>query len=151
MAEWLDLFQTVGILGGLFFGAGGLAISNVTLSRNTKATELDNFARLMQMHRDIWKGASQRPELKRIFEKDADISKVGPTVQEEEFLNIAFGHFQFGWGIAKSSAFVTLDELKDDLHNFFSFPLRLAVWKKLTSGRNSEFIRFVDRAIEQRR
>ena len=151
MAEWSKAFEIVGILGGVIFGAGGLAISNITLSRNTKATELDNFAGLMQMHRDLWEGASQRPELKRIFEKDADVSNVGPTVQEEEFLNIAFGHFQFGWGIAKSSAFVTLDELRDDLHDFFSFPLRRVVWKKLTSGRNSEFIRFVDREIERHR
>ena len=69
------------------------------------------------------------------------------TVAEEEFLNLAFAHFQTSWRIAKAGGIITLGELAIDAHDFLDLPLPRAVWEKTKRFRNPRFVRFVEQAM----
>ena len=72
------------------------------------------------------------------------------TVAEEEFLNLAFVHFEMGWRLAKSIGTSEINGQQADIRHFFSLPLPHVVWEKTKSNRNPKFVRFVERALRRR-
>lgn len=117
-------------------------------NREAKAREIENLLTMNAQHHDLWGGALQKPELRRVFEADVDVLKSPATVAETEFLNLVLVHYQTGWTVAKSGSLITLSELKSDLCNFLSLPLPRTVWEKTKGLRNAKFVRFVEKALE---
>jgi len=115
--------------------------------REAKAREVENLLTLTELHRELWNGISKRPELKRIFQADANVLKKPITVAESEFLNLAFVHFQTGWTVARSGALISLSDLKADVREFFALPLPRSVWENTKTFRNPEFARFVNKSL----
>jgi hypothetical protein len=138
--NWFSLIQTVGIVGSLL-------LATAAARREAKSREIENLLTISEHHRSLWNEAHQRKDLERIFEADLDVLKNPATVAENEFLNLIFAHYQTGWNLSKTGAFVSLDEMKSDVRGFFTLPLPHAVWEKTKKYRNRKFVRFVTRAL----
>lgn len=91
-------------------------------NREEKAREIENLLTMNTQHHNLWGGALQKPDLRRVFEPGADILKNPTTVAETEFLNLVLVHYQTGWTVARSGSLITLSELRADLCNFLSLP-----------------------------
>jgi len=140
-ANWFNLIQTLGIVGGLWFTASAA-------NREAKAKEVENLLTLAEHHQGLWNGVTQRKDLARVFRSDVDALSTPPSIAENVFLNSVIVHFQTGWWIARSGGITNLDELKTDARSFFSLPLPRAVWEKTKATRNQRFVRFVESALE---
>ena len=70
------------------------------------------------------------------------------TNVEEEFLNLVFVHFNTGWQLAGTGAFVSRDELARDVRSFFSLPLPARVWEQTRHARDSRFCDFIERCLK---
>lgn len=138
--NWLNLAQTVSLLGG-----GLLAVA--VFLRESRGRKLGHFLTLAQQHRDLWNEAHRRPELARIFQREADLVAYPITVVEEEFLNLVIVHFQTGWLFTHDSAFLNKKNMAADAHEFFSLPLPRAVWNSTRSARDPKFVRFMEKAF----
>jgi len=129
---------------------GTLLLGIAAVYRDALCRESSNLLTLKEQHKELWKGVSSRPELKRLFQMDIDALTVEPKPEEEEFLNLVFVHFQTGWSLAKFGLLISRTEISDDLRDFFRFPLRRAIWEKTKRGRNQEFVRFVVNALKKK-
>jgi hypothetical protein len=139
-ANWFNVFQTVGIVGGLILAAAAAV-------REARAREIQNLLTISDQHREVWSELLMSPELKRILQRDADISAEPPTSREEASVNLVIVQYLKAWRIARMGGLLTLKELAVDISGFFSFPLPLAVWEKTTRFRNRRFVRFVEQAL----
>lgn len=138
--NWLNLLQTLGIIGS------GL-LTTAALRRETRARKLGYFLSLAQQHRELWSEAHRRPELTRIFQREADLVANPVSVVEEEFLNLVIVHFHTGWLFAKDTAFLEHEAIATDARTFFSLPLPQAVWNSTRAAREPKFIRFMEEAF----
>jgi hypothetical protein len=143
-SEWFSIVQTVGVVGGLIF-------TGITISRDAKAKEAANALAFAERHRQFWREAIERPELRRIFSENADLLERRITAAERIFLNLAFVQYETGWNIAKKVDRSDLKPLKSDVRKFFSLPLPQAVWKETKQFRNQRFVRFVEKTMESGR
>jgi hypothetical protein len=140
--NWFNLAQTLGIMGSLWMTAAAA-------HRDAKSREIENLLTLNGQHRELWSGVLEKPELKRVFQDDANVLEKPVTVAEKEFLNLVFVHYQTGWTVVKSGALMTLTEMKTDIRDFFALPLPRAVWEKTKKMRDRRFVQFVERALKK--
>jgi len=140
-ANWFPFLQTVCAIGGLCFTAGYFV-------GDGKSRRVVNLSSRTERHRALWDEARRSSDLYRIFHEDANVLSQSVTVAEEEFLNAAFLHFEYGWELAEITNKSRLNLLRKDVQHFFSLPLPRAVWEKTKQYRNPKFVRFVDRALE---
>ena len=138
--NWLNLLQTLGIIGS------GL-LTTAAFHRETRARKLGYFLSLAQQHRELWNEAHRRPELARIFQREADLVANPVSVAESEFLNLVIVHFHTGWLFAKDTAFLDHETIATDARTFFTLPLPLAVWNTTRAARDPKFIRFMEEAF----
>lgn len=134
------MVQSGGIIGGLFFAA-------ISARQDAKARRLNAALSLAQQHREIWSELHRRPELGRILQGDVDLVSQPTTVQEEEFLNVAFVHVQVGWEIAQSGSIVEEDTLRSDMRHFLSYPLPRSVWNRTKGHREPGFVTFMESCV----
>ena len=59
--HWLDLLQSVGIVGGLWFTA-------YTIRKDERARKVTNMLTVAQHHREIWQQLYERPDLTRLLQ-----------------------------------------------------------------------------------
>jgi hypothetical protein len=156
-SSWFDHFvQTVGIVFGLLLNA--LATNRQAKAsdseakareREAKSREIENILTLADHHRNLWGEVSEHPELKRVFEENADAVKNPPTVLEEVFINKAFAQYLTGWRIVDAGGLTTQEELEADMRWFFTLPLPHKVWEKNKGFKNQQFVEFVERALSK--
>ena len=127
----------------------GFALTALGLRHQAKAKEIENIQALARDHRDLWKDASRRPELRRILRLDVDLVREPMTVAEEEFLNLTIIHFETGWQMAMAGTVLKKTTLEADAGRFFSRPLPNEVWRKTKDCHDPAFVRFVDRALDR--
>jgi len=146
--NWFNIVQTLGILAGLRMTAAAANREAEARKRDAHAREIMNIITLAEHHRDLWRGITEKPELRRIFKTDADVAKFPPTLDEELAINEAITHYMTGWRVATAGGVTTLEELGKDIRWFLSLPLPAAVWKKNSEFKNLQFVEFVNHALE---
>lgn len=140
--DWFSLIQTVGIIAGLLF-------TGASFREEAKNSEVKNILEMERQHRELWKDAHEREDLKRIFDEKADLG-VPLSTAEKVFLNVVIVHFQTGWQMAMAGTVLSRETLAIDIKGFFSLPLPRSVWEETKGTRNPRFVRFVERALERR-
>jgi hypothetical protein len=126
----------------------GALLTRATIKQQAADQKGQSVFTLAQQHYALWSEAQQRDDLKRIFQRNADLSQP-PTLAEEEYLNLIIAHYLVGWESAKTKNFPTLETLSKDAGDFFSRPLPRAIWEKTKETRDPRFVRFVERAVER--
>jgi len=135
--NWLTLLNAVGVVGGLFFTA-------VSLHSETKTRKIANLLTMTSNHRELWKEIIQRPELARVIDPSADVTKHAITPGEAEFVNMVVLHTSAVYQALKNELMVKQEGMRRDVGAFFSLPIPRAVWQRTRIFQNREFVAFVE-------
>lgn len=140
LQNWFELFSAVGIIGGLWFTA-------VSLRSETKTRRIANLLAITANHREVWKEFFRSPELARVIEPSADVSKQPVTPAEEFFMNMVISHTSSMYEALKDDLVIKQDGLRRDVQSFFSLPIPKAVWTKTKPLQNQDFAVFIESSL----
>ena len=135
--HWLDLLQSIGIVGGLLFSA-------YTTRKDERARRISNSIAINEQYRQIWNEMYNHPELSRVLAKDANVRKTPVSRQEELFVTMLILHLSTVYRAMKHGEFVKLEGLQKDVEEFFSLPIPQAVWRKIKPLQDRNFVRFIE-------
>jgi hypothetical protein len=135
--HWVELVQSVGIIGGLLFGA-------YTTHKDEKARRIGNLIAVNEQYGRIWRELYERPELSRILDKDADLTKEPVSDEERLFVKMLILHLDTVRRATKAGMLVRIEGLRDDIRHFFALPIPKAVWEKIKPFQDRDFVRFIE-------
>ena len=138
--NWFTLFQSLGIIGGLFF-------TGVALLIDAKVRRVGNLFAVTKQHREIWTALYSRPDLKRVVDEAANLTTQPITDEEELFVNLLILHLASNDHAAKAGMFMLPGELQADITAFFSRPIPRAVWERTKKFQDHDFVSFVEDRI----
>jgi hypothetical protein len=136
--NWFALVQTVAL-------AFGLLLIGIALLLEARARRVGNLIQLTQQHRDLWERMYSQPELARILDPGADLTKIEVTAEEEMFVVFIILHLSSTYYAMRSGFFQKLHGLSKDIERFFSLPIPHAVWDKVKVLQEPPFVKFVER------
>jgi hypothetical protein len=135
--NWVTLLNAVGVVGGLFLTASSLRSA-------TKTQRVANLIALTSNHRDVWREFFRHPELTRVFDRSADLSKIPISPGEHEFVTMVVLHLSSVYESLKDELVIRQEGLQRDVCAFFSLPIPHAVWEKSKVFQNDDFVAFVE-------
>jgi len=139
--NWFNLFSSLGIIGGLWFTA-------VSLRSETKTRRIANLLTITANYREIWKEFFHSPELTRVIDPKADVSKQPVTPQEELFVGLIISHINSVFYATNDELVVEWEGLRRDIGQFLSLPIPKAVWTKTKLLQNQDFAAFIDSSLK---
>lgn len=137
-----SLLESAGIIGSLLFTA-------VTFRRDARSRHVANLITLTAQHRDIWERFYDKPHLTRIRDPKADLKRQPPTRDESLFVNLLILHLNCWYQAIRRDEITPPEGLGMDVGSFYGLPIPYYVWQQRRKLHDSDFIRFVDQAIEQ--
>jgi|SRR6266481_171153 len=138
--HWVDLFQSVGIVGGLLF-------TGISLKIDAGVRRVQNLLKVTEHHRNIWSRLYDNPSLGRVTNTNLDLQKFPPTREEELFVQLLVLHLNSVYNAIEHGMFSPPDRLKEDIRQFFSKPIPRNVWLKVRELQDGDFVLFVDKNI----
>lgn len=135
--NWFFLLQSLGIIGGLLFTASALRI-------DAKVRRIGNLITITAHHRRLWSQLYSRAELLRLLDPKADLKRKPITAEEELFMMLLLVHLSTARHAMLDDMLVTPEGLRKDIHWFFSLPIPKAVWDKVKSRHDRDFVAFVE-------
>ena len=142
-AHWLDLLQSVGIIGGL------LLTSYVTW-KDAEARRIANSIAITEQYRQVWREVYDHPELSRVLQKHVDLKQQPISVGEEIFVTTLILHLDTVVRATKRGEFVKIDGLRKDVEDFFGLAIPKAVWAKVKTFQDSDFVAFIEDCLNPR-
>lgn len=139
--NWFNLIQTAAIVAGLVFTA-------LSLRLDVKTRRISNLLEITKGHREIWTVLYERPELSRLLDPAADVTRTPVNPEEEVFVTFLILHLNSAYHAMKAGVFTTPDGLRRDIKEFFSLPAIKSIWRKMRFFQDAEFIRFVEANID---
>lgn len=133
----MAVLNAVGVIGGLFLTARALR-------SETKTRKIANLLTATTNHREVWREFFTHPELARVVDPSADLSKRPVTPGEQEFVNMVVNHISSVYESLKDELVTQQEGLRQDVRSFFSLPLPKAVWEKTKPFQNEDFVNFVE-------
>ncbi len=140
--NWFNLLSAVGVIGSLLFTA-------VSLRSETETRRVGNLLTLTQNHRKLWSEILRRPDLARVLDESADISKKPVTRDERIFVNMVIQHLSSSFQAMKKELTIKPEGASEDVAGFFSLPIPRAVWEQSKRLQNEDFVEFVDYCLAQ--
>jgi len=137
ITNWFTILSALGIAGGLFF-------NGYALRSDTKTRRVANLLVLAEGHRDIWKEQLKYPDLARVLDPAANLTKEPLTLSEEIFVNLVIQHLNVVFHTMRDELTVSPEGLRRDVSEFFSLPIPAAVWNKFKVLQNDRFVKFVE-------
>lgn len=133
----LDLIQSIGIIGGLFF-------TGWAIYRDGQAQRAANLLKLTEQHRDIWKELFARPALSRVLRAEAD--PVAEPISDDEtlFITLLILHLNTAYSAIRAGVLKEPEGLTPDIRGFFSLPIPRAGWEKMRHLHDRDFVAFVE-------
>jgi len=119
----------------------------VTLHSDTETRRVANLLTITANHREVWKEFFGKPELARVIEPLADVSKQPVTPAEEFFVNLIISHTSSVYEALKDELLVKQENLRRDVKAFFSLPVPNAVWSSTKLLQNQDFAAFIDSSL----
>ena len=139
--NWFNLFSSTGIIGGLWFTA-------VSLHSETKTRRVANLLTITANHLEIWREFFRAPELARVIDPSADVTKQPVTPTESFFVNMVISHTSSMYEALKDELVTQQEGLRRDVKSFFSLPVPKAVWIKTKLLQNHDFAAFIDSSLK---
>ena len=135
--HWLDLLQSLGIIGGLL-------LTTVSLRADSRVRKVANLLTITAHHREIWTRLYDRPGLARILAARVDLEQAPVTNEEELFVLLVVLHLSSAQEAIKQGMFSIPDGLREDVGRFFALPIPRAVWQRIKSLQDVDFVAFVE-------
>ena len=136
--NWFTILSAIGIVGGLVFTA-------VSLRSETKTRKIANLLTMTANHRELWKEVLYRPELARVIDASAHVTKRPITAEEQALVNMVILHTSSVYEALKNELVIKQEGLRRDVGLFFSLPIPRAVWEKTKVFQNKDFVAFVEK------
>jgi len=115
------------------------------LRTDAKERRTSHVLTITQAHRELWTNLYKRPELSRVLDPQADLSRKPVTHEEEMFILLLVVHLNTALEVLQTRVRGKPDEaLRQDIRWFFSLPVPKAVWEQAKVRQESEFVRFVE-------
>jgi hypothetical protein len=141
--HWYDLIQTIGIIGGLVFGA-------VTEIKADRSRRITNLIAIKEQYNEIWRELFRKPGLARILKSDVDLEKSPATAEEQLFVKMLLLHLDTLRRTVNARMFVRMEEVQKDVRDFLSLPIPKFVWKDIKPFQDRDFVEFVESALAKR-
>lgn len=138
--NWINLFQTVGIVLGLVF-------TSFSWRRDARTRKLSNLLALKKEHRELWNIIHANPEFARILQPEVDLVAAPMTNNEEVFLRQMIVHFAVAFELILEGTPVDAEAFKRDAEEIFSLPLPNLAWRRAINFQSPKFSAFVEQAI----
>lgn len=87
------------------------------------------------------------PELARVLDASADLSRQPITVVESLYVGLTIQHLGSAYQAMKGGIMIQQDGLCDDVRSFFTLPIPKTVWKETEPLQNKDFVRFVESCL----
>lgn len=136
-ANWFELIQTLGIVGSLCLTFTGFRL-------DTRSHRVSNQIEITREHREIWSELFKRPELARISQKEVDLEGCPIKPEEELFIGLLILHLNSAFHAIQDGLYLEPEGMRDDVRQFFSRPMAIAVWNKLKPLQDKRFVKFVE-------
>jgi hypothetical protein len=136
ISNWFTLLQSAGIIFSIL-------LSTRAIFREARSRKISNYIQLTQFHREIWKMTMELEGLQRIRSKTIDCD-LRLTHNEEQFLTFVFLHITCAFTLAKSNDLISIDQMKNDISEFLTFPLVKEFWQSNSRYYNQDFRDFVN-------
>ena len=138
-------------LGDLLQGASllGLFFTVYTLRQDAKERKIQNLFAVTAGHREIWSKVYDKPELARILQTDIDLDEDPPSFQERLFVQLLILHLSSSFQAREAGMDFGGDAIEADIRQFFARPIPSAVWERSREFQSPDFVRFVERAMEE--
>lgn len=136
--NWFTLLQSLGIIGGLFFTGFSLRI-------DAKVRRIGNLFEVTKQHREIWMALYSHPDLKRVIDSNPNLDGRPITDDERLFVTFLMLHLAANFRAAQAGMFMLPEEIRVDITNFLSRPIPKAIWEKIKSLQDRDFVEFVER------
>jgi len=136
--NWLEILQSVGIIGGLFTTA-------YTLRTEGNARRIENLFTVTKNHREIWSELLAKPELSRVLRAKVDLKKEPITEAEELFVLFLTLHLATSFKAKKHGMYFAEHGLVRDMQEFFVLPIPSKIWKKIRRYQQPDFVSFVEK------
>jgi len=140
--NWFNLFSSIGIIGGLWFTA-------ISLHSETKTRRIANLLTITANYREVWKEFFRCPELARVIDPAADVTKQPVTPAEEMFVGLIISQMGSVYYATNDELLIKLEGSRRDMKSFFSLPVPKAVWTKSKLLQNQDFAAFIESSLKQ--
>jgi hypothetical protein len=124
-----------------------LGFTAISIRAETRARRVSNQIALMVNHREIWKEQASSPQLARVTDPTANLCTRPASIAEESFVIAVILQTYTAYEAMKDNLLVKQDGLHRDIKSFFSLPLPYAVWTKIRSLQNLDFILFFESSL----
>jgi hypothetical protein len=138
--HWLDLAQSLGIIGGLLFTAQAIR-------KDETARTVANTMAINEQYTIIWREFYERPDLARILQTDVDLKKKPISNNEALFVKTLLLHLDVVRRTMKAGIFTKIQGLQKDIREFLSLPIPRAVWEKIKPFQDDDFIAFIEKSL----
>lgn len=132
-----DLLGAVGIISGLWFTA-------ISYHVDTKTRRVTNLLTLTVNHREIWKEFAHNPEVARVLDAQANLTKQPITAPEARFVNMVIMHITAMYYSTQNDFMIKQVGLRRDVVEFLSLPIPKAVWENIKMLQNDDFVAFIE-------
>lgn len=136
----LDLFQTLGPVGGLLLTA-------YTIHREGQARRIANLIAITERHGQIWEQLFHNSGLSRVRKSDVDLEKQPISDEEMVFVKMLIVHLDTVRQAMNAGMFVRIEGLKQEIRCFFQLPIPRAVWEKMKQYQNADFVAFIEKNL----
>ena len=133
---------------GLWFTAFSIHKDAEARKEETKARKVANLLTITGNHREIWKEYLNNPNLARVRETRADLSRHPVTDREQVFVTLVILHTQSVYYAQTDRLVVEYEGMRQDIAQFFSLPIPNAVWSKTKLLQNQDFAAFIDSSLK---
>jgi len=112
----------------------GLFTSAYTIRKDADVRRIQNLFALTKDHREIWSLVLGRPELGRVLSESPDLDKTPITEAERFFVLFLILHLASSFEARKHGMYFVENGLREDVANFLSLPIPVAVWEEMSIG-----------------
>ena len=130
------------------YGRIGLYLTALGFRAEAKSRQSENLIRITESHRDLWTRYDDSPALQRVLDPAANVDREPVTPEEARFVQFLILHIHLTYQLSKGGVYRQPEQVRDDIRGLISLPVPHAVWLKLRSLQNRDFVRFIDSCLE---
>ena len=145
---WFEFLTVLCGICGLWFSAFEIRQNTKAQKEETKARRTSNLLAITANHREVWKNFPNSPELARVIDPSADITKQPVTLAERFFVGMIISNTSSVYEALKDELVTEQEGLRRDVKEFSRFRFRKQFGPKTKLLQNLIFAAFIDSSLK---
>lgn len=141
--NWLSLFQSAGIVGGLIY-------SGRNYGQSAQARRIANILEVTRSHRDVWGRAIVAADLTRVLEiaPNPDLATQAVDYKERTFVTFVLLHLRAQFDARILFVAGQERETRMDIRDFLRLPIPAVVWGQVAPYQSKAFRDEINRILD---